>query len=269
MKWTKELDEELKKLINLGKRYEEISVELNTSIRSVTNRAFRLDLRLVFHTEFKCKQCGKLFIGYINSDSKFCSKSCSASFNNLGKIKSEETKKKIALANKGKKHSEESIDKRSGKNNVNYIDGRSLKNNTNKKDKVNNKRKCKYCCNYNIEKKHKAICDDCRVDYYEVYRPSCEFKFDIKKCKDKFDFRLVEQHGWYSPSNKGNNLNGVSRDHMYCVRDGFINKIDPEIIRHPANCNLMKHTDNNLKNYTSSITLDELLKRIEEWKEIK
>jgi hypothetical protein len=265
MKWTKELDEKLKVFINLGKKYEEISIELGTSVRSISNRAFRLGLRLVFHTEFKCKQCEKLFISYINSDRVFCSKSCSATFNNLGKNKSNETKEKIALANKGKKHSEESVNKRSGKNNGNYIDGRSLKYTLNKKDKINNKRKCKYCGGYKIEKKHKAICDDCRIEYYEGYRPSCEFNFDIKKYKDKFDLQLVEEYGWYSPTNKGNNLNGVSRDHMYSVRDGFINKIDPEIIKHPANCKLMKHSDNNFKNHSSTITLDELLERINNW----
>lgn len=259
MKWTKELDEKLKTLISLGKKYNEISVELNTSIRSITNRTFRLGLKLVYHTEFKCKNCEKLFIDYINSEREFCSKSCSTSFTNLGKIKSEETKKKIGLANKGRTHNRENVIKRSSENSENFIDGKSLK------ESVDTKRKCKYCCEYKIDKKHKAICDDCRVDYYEVYRPSCEFKFDIKKYKDRFDFKLVEQYGWYSPTNKGNNLKGVSRDHLYSVRNGFINKVDPEIIKHPANCALMLHKDNNFKNYNSSITLDELLKRIEEW----
>ena len=78
--------------------------------------------------------------------------------------------------------------------------------------------------------------------------------------------KLVEKYGWYSPSNKGNNLNGVSKDHMYSVREGFINNIDCEIIKHPANCKLMIHNENNLKNSTCSITLDELLNRIKNWK---
>lgn len=265
MKWTKENDDTLKTLVSIGKHYEEISFELGTTIRSVTNRCFRLGLKLIHHTEFKCENCENLFIDYINSKRKFCSKSCSASFNNLNRVQTEETKKKIGLANIGKKHTKESISKRSGKNNGRWTGGNHIKYNLNKKDKIDNKRKCKYCGDYKIVKKHKAICDDCRVDYYEVYRPSCEFKFNIKKYKDKFDLKLVEQHGWYSPTNKGDNLNGVSRDHLYSVRDGFINKIDPEIIKHPANCGLMLHKDNNFKNYNSSITLDELLKRIEEW----
>ncbi len=251
MKWTKELDEELKKLISLGKKYDEISVGLNTSIRSITNRAFRLDLKLIFTKEFKCEQCEKYFIGYANIDRRFCSNTCSNTFTNLHRLVTIETKEKISKSLTGVKCK-------------------------NKKSKINKEkkhgslnRKCKFCGDFKITKKHKSICDDCRVNYYENYRPSCEFVFDIKKYKDNFDFNLVEQHGWYSPTNKGDNLNGVSRDHMYCVRDGFINKIDPEIIRHPANCKLMKHTDNNLKNYTSSITLEELKLRITEWNILK
>jgi hypothetical protein len=52
---------------------------------------------------------------------------------------------------------------------------------------------------------------------------------------------------------------------MYSVRDGFINNIDPEIIKHPANCQLMLHNENNSKNYNSSITIDDLIERIKNW----
>ncbi len=53
---------------------------------------------------------------------------------------------------------------------------------------------------------------------------------------------------------------------MYSVKDGFINGISPEIIKHPANCKLMKHIDNNKKKTNSSITLEELMERIKNWK---
>ena len=75
----------------------------------------------------------------------------------------------------------------------------------------------------------------------------------------------MEKYGWYSPSNKNNNLLGVSKDHLYSVKDGFLNVIDPSIIKHPANCKLMLHKDNNSKGYKSIITLDELLDRIKKW----
>lgn len=52
---------------------------------------------------------------------------------------------------------------------------------------------------------------------------------------------------------------------MYSVRDGFINKINPDIIKHPANCRLMIHNENNKKHSSSTITIGELLERIKEW----
>ena len=66
---------------------------------------------------------------------------------------------------------------------------------------------------------------------------------------------------------KKNNLNGVSKDHIYSVHDGFKNNVDYEIIKHPANCQLMKHIDNNKKKCQSLITLNELLERIKKWNE--
>jgi Mor family transcriptional regulator len=97
------------------------------------------------------------------------------------------------------------------------------------------------------------------------YRQLCEFKFNLNDYPDKFDFTLIEQYGWYKAKNRGNNLGGVSRDHMYSIKDGYINNIDPKIISHPANCNLIRHPENSKKRSNSSITLEELFKRINEW----
>lgn len=80
-----------------------------------------------------------------------------------------------------------------------------------------------------------------------------------------FDFSIIEKYGWYSPSNKRNNLGGVSRDHIYSVMEGFKNNIDSKILSHPANCQLMIHNDNISKGNKSSITLEELLEKIKEW----
>ena len=66
-------------------------------------------------------------------------------------------------------------------------------------------------------------------------------------------------------SNKQNNLDGVSRDHMLSVKDWFINGIDPAVISHPANCDLVLHRANQRKRSDSSITVEELLDRIKKW----
>ena len=49
---------------------------------------------------------------------------------------------------------------------------------------------------------------------------------------------------------------------MISVREGFELGIDPSLISHPANCRLIKHTDNISKNKKSILTLDELIERI-------
>ena len=54
---------------------------------------------------------------------------------------------------------------------------------------------------------------------------------------------------------------------MYSVKEGFINKIDPEIIKHPANCQLLKYSENSVKKTSCLITIDELLHKIKKWDE--
>ena len=203
----------------------------------------------------------------ISNKRQFCSTVCSNTFSSTGRIHTEESKEKTRQKLIGLKHSQERRLKNTGENNGMYIDGRASVIYLKSKDKVDDKRKCKYCNEYKIDKNKKIICDDCRASYYKAYRPSCEFKFDINLYKSEFEMGLIESYGWYSPSNKGNNLNGVSRDHLYSVRDGFVNKIDCGIIKHPANCKLMIHSDNSSKYYNSNITLEELLIRIKNWNE--
>lgn len=99
------------------------------------------------------------------------------------------------------------------------------------------------------------------------YRQECSFRFSLKDYPNEFDFTLIEKYGWYSASNRGGNIYGVSRDHMYSVKEGFINKIHPIIISHPANCRLVRQSENSSKRDNCSITLEELMKRISVWNE--
>ena len=98
-----------------------------------------------------------------------------------------------------------------------------------------------------------------------LYRQRCNFTFNVKDFPEKFDLSIIKKIGRYSPSNKGNNINGVSKDHMFSIKNGFDQKVDPEIISHPANCKILLHRDNQRKHSKSSITLEELLIRIDEW----
>ena len=121
---------------------------------------------------------------------------------------------------------------------------------------------CSYECNigarrekYSLERKYTL----------KNYRSKSSFTFNLSDYPEEFDFALIEKYGWYKASNHGNNLTGVSRDHMVSVRFGFDNKIDPKIIGHPANCRLMVHSDNSSKNSGCSIRLEDLLERIKKW----
>jgi hypothetical protein len=97
------------------------------------------------------------------------------------------------------------------------------------------------------------------------YRRLCAFKFSLNDFPDEFDFSLIEKHGWYSAKNHGDNLHGVSRDHIVSVRFGFDNQIEPKIISHPANCQLLRHNDNVSKHKKCSMTIEDLLEKIQKW----
>lgn len=262
MRWTNEDDNELKSLISEGKRYDEISNILNRTEKSIRNRCFRMGISLVYHKIFICRNCSYEFTDLIKSNRKFCSSECSGKFNSKNRVVSFETKNKIRKKLIGHKQKPESIEKISGSNNPNWIDGRSIEKRT---TKIDGKRKCKICGLFSIEESRNIICIYCRSTYYEYYRIECKFKFNVFDFKEEFDLDLVRKYGFYSPTNKRNNLEGVSRDHIYSVRDGFINKIDSKIISHPANCRLILHRDNSKKSSKSIITIDELISRISEW----
>lgn len=113
----------------------------------------------------------------------------------------------------------------------------------------------KTCCAYSRKS----------FDDYLRYKSKCKFNFNVWDYPDYFDLNLIYSHGWYKPKNRGNNLNGVSRDHMISIKFGWENGIDSNIISHPANCELMQNNKNISKNKKCSLLLEELKERIKEW----
>lgn len=114
-------------------------------------------------------------------------------------------------------------------------------------------------CSPGCSAKFRAVSDP---DGLARYRSRAAFTFDVEDYPEHFDLELVEKFGWYSPSNKGNNLDGVSKDHMFSVKEGFLQGVDPKIIAHPANCQLMQQSENSKKKSSCSITLEELYEKI-------
>ena len=121
--------------------------------------------------------------------------------------------------------------------------------------------KCKFC-GKNLENIHRQICDECKIKYYNCYRLECNFEFDVYKYPKEFDLNLIKNFGWYKASNRGNNLDGVVKDHVFSINDGFKLNINPDVIKHPANCNLTTQPQNNKKSFHSHITLLELFDKI-------
>jgi hypothetical protein len=193
---------------------------------------------------------------------KFCSRTCSISFNNHNR-----KGMTYSLSDEGRARLVESAYK-------NLLNSESRKksfeNQNSKYNRNINKIKCIECNSLTSKKKYCS--NECRrayerknMDEYQKYKQDCLFKFNLSDYPEQFDFSLIEKYGWYSPTNKKNNLEGVSRDHMLSVREGFELGIDPKIISHPANCRLMKHTDNISKNKKSVLTLEELLEKIKKF----
>ncbi len=207
-----------------------------------------------------CTVCSKPH-SYNRRNNTTCSKSCGAIY---GNTKRNESEWKLSEISKDKirsslaKHRE-----------IHGIGGRPVTKTKecvclNCQKEFLTKRISKYCCKKCSGEHRRKIADEKRTPF-KNYSRRCTFNFNLKDYPDKFDFSLIEKHGWYSAANHGNNLSGISRDHMISVRYGFDNNIDPEIIRHPANCQLMQHNKNSTKHSKCSITLDELMYRINDW----
>ena len=191
----------------------------------------------------KCIQCRNA-LAYIKKHNRFCSASCSAIYNNARKDYSTFKSGPVAI------------------------------------EKELLKKYCKSCNSvFETHKKNKIFCcTKCSIYFknaplranraeWQNYRADCQFRFSLKDYSIEFDFGLIEQYGWYTAANRGNNLTGVSRDHMVSCKYGFENNIPFEHIRHPSNCKLLTQNENSSKNMKNSITYDELLIRIKQWDE--
>ena len=92
----------------------------------------------------------------------------------------------------------------------------------------------------------------------QLYYLQCQFKFSSKLYKHIIGNELLKDHKWFS-SQENNSKDGLVRDHRVSRNYGWLNKINPKLISHPANCEFMVQIDNSSKNDNCSITLEELL----------
>lgn len=142
----------------------------------------------------------------------------------------------------------------------------------NKNKGKNNIHYCKQCGKLIYNTRKHFCSDECKQIYKlkdktkkQVYKYLCKFTFSLNQFPNEFNFELIEKFGWYKAKNRGNNLLGVSRDHKYSREEGFKNLVDPYIISHPANCELLQHTLNSSKYIDCSITIEDLINNIKVW----
>lgn len=206
-------------------------------------------------TDRCCKQCGSK-ISNTKPRNVFCSHKCSAIYNN-------KHRKTIKY-----NYSDEA------KNNIRISRIKSLGMCVEYLDYIKNPKHCKKCGNeIPFAKRNRVFCSiECKRKYdsknvteYQKYYRNCAFTFKLSDYPDEFDFELIKKYGWYQAKNHGDNLNGISRDHMVSIMFGYENDVNSSIISHPANCQLMRHNDNSSKWKKCSLTLDELQNRIIEW----
>lgn len=202
--------------------------------------------------EVICSKCEKPF-EVIEREKKFptkkkyfCSRSCANS-----RKPSQETKDKISKKLKG-------VPTKNGE----WLE--VLKKCLNCGNEFVSKRKNKCCsriCSSNKRKneslKNKNIKD--------IYKKLSEFKFSLNDYPDEFNFELINEYGWYKAKNRGDNLNGVSRDHIISVTGGYEKMINPILLSHPVNCELIRHNDNVSKGKAFGMSIDELIDKIKKW----
>lgn len=202
-----------------------------------------------------CEKCNTEHDGSYGSG-RFCGVKCSRSFASM--LKRDEISKKVSATLTGRKLTDD--------HKKNILDG-WLKQRNGKPPAVRDcivcgaKTRTKKFCSVDCMKIHTASSKTA----FETYRNACRFTFNVYDYPDKFDLDLISSHGWYTASNRGGNLDGISRDHMISVRYGFENAIPTDLISHPANCELISQRDNSKKRTNCTISLDELKIRIANW----
>jgi len=126
---------------------------------------------------------------------------------------------------------------------------------------------CKRCNTMTVFSKpknnsYKKYCYHCSLYLKNIYMDDCRFSLSPNIHPELYNNSLLIKHNWFHPIN---NKNGVCWDHLYRIIDGFQSHINPKIISHPANAEMVTMKENMKRRLQSSITIDELYTRINLW----
>ena len=127
---------------------------------------------------------------------------------------------------------------------------------------------CKFCKNTHLFLSTHRVCDKCQHLKWSNNKDQYSFRFNVFDYPELFDLENLKTKGWVAFGGKRGgtkNIDGLSRDHKVSVNEAKLNQYDPYYIRHPMNCELMPHTENNKKKMKSSITYQELVRLVDEF----
>lgn len=104
---------------------------------------------------------------------------------------------------------------------------------------------------------------------FEIYRKEANWIDNMIGYASPDKLLLFQEKGFFNPKS---NREGIVRDHLYTRKSGFLNKVFPEILRHPVNCSFILMKENAIKGGRfDSIPLNVLFQNIKNfqlyWKE--
>lgn len=234
---------------------------------------------------YTCKNCQENFIPKDKTYSIFCSKSCSAKFNNKGRKRTKESKEKtkqsvIEYHKKIGTYDKEKIKikkkKRKLVKKILIADySLSRKNHLSPRNKENIEgpytklffNKCSHCDKLFYNKRNIKYCEEHSILYGRNNRNKYAFTFNPFDYPDLFNLELLKEKGWYCKGGRYKKWNpyGLTRDHKISVNEAIKNNYDPYYIKHPLNCELMSFEKNNKKKIKSSLTYQQLLKIVDKY----
>ncbi len=189
-----------------------------------------------------CKQC-EMILPYKQRHNKFCSRSCSATYNNTKR--DAEHYKKLSKTLKEKYPPKVKAPKVKAPFSKVWLTD------------------CAHCNIKFISRLKQKYCNNHADLYKQNNRTRYAFTFSLSKYPDLFNQynNMLKEHGMWSYSNTA----GVTRDHKVSVNEAIRYGYDPYYIKHPVNCELMSWVDNNKKKTKSSISYDMLKHLVNEY----
>lgn len=91
-------------------------------------------------------------------------------------------------------------------------------------------------------------------DPYHFYKSLANWNYNVLEF-NVLGYELFYEFGYF---NFKSNKKGMVRDHRFSRLSGFNNLVFPEILRHPFNCQFIRHGDNARKHHSKKISSDSI-----------